>query len=118
MLIAQQLTGYTAVEVRGVESATKFQSAFLLASYDIDDDWRVSAREDVFQTRKLAATASAMNEDGKYATAAVIWSGYDWLRLTGEVVAMNSRKAEYVTAGYPSAQLGQAQYQLSARIFY
>lgn len=56
LLIAQQLTGYTAITVRGTEFVTKFQSAFLLASYDIDEAWRVSLREDVFQTRHLTAT--------------------------------------------------------------
>jgi hypothetical protein len=118
MLIAQQLSGYTSVVVRGNESATKFQSGFLLASYDWDV-WRFSVREDLFQTRHLTATPPhPMSEDGQAFTAALSWSGTDWLRLTGEVVAMDSRRLQYVTAGLPSADLPQSQFQLSARVFY
>ena len=117
VLIAQQLTGYTAIENRGVESDTKFQSAFLLASYDLDD-WRVSGREDLFQTRHIAATPSPLSEDGHAFTAAISWSGYDWLRVTGEVLTMDSRRGEYVGNGASLPSLDQAQVQLSARFFY
>jgi hypothetical protein len=114
VLIAQQLSGYTEVVIRGNESDTKFQSAFLLASYDLDD-WRFSAREDLFQTRHLAATPSPFSEDGHAFTAAVSWSGYDGLRLMGEVVAMDSRRPEYLNAGLTTIEPQRAQYQLSAR---
>jgi len=118
LLIAQQLTGYTAVDPSPVlEISTKFQAAYLLASYDVDDSWRASVRGDVFQTRRVGA-ASLMNEDGSALTLALSWSGYDWLRLTGEVVAMNSRKGEYALAGLGGTKLGQNQFQLSARFFY
>ena len=119
LLIAQQLTGYTAIAFGPNEFPTKFQSTFLLASYDIDDAWRVSVREDVFQTRHLTATPPhPMSEDGSAFTAAVSWSGYDWLRLTGEVVAMDSRKLQYPLARFGAANAPQSQFQLSARIFY
>ena len=119
LLIAQQLTGYTAISFRGIESITKFQSAYLLASYDIDSVWRVSLRGDVFQTRHpTSAQPSVMSEDGRALTAAVSWSGYDWLRLTGEVVAMDSRKLQYPLAGFSGTDVGQSQFQLSARVFY
>jgi hypothetical protein len=59
-----------------------------------------------------------MSEDGRALTAAVSWSGYDWLRVTGEVVAMDSRKLQYPLAGFSGSDVGQAQYQLSARLFY
>jgi hypothetical protein len=117
VLIAQQLTGYTEVVVRGTESDTKFQSAFLLASYDLED-WRFSAREDLFQTRHLADTPSPLSEDGHAFTAAIIWSGIDWLRVTGEVVAMDSRRPEYLGDGLGTIAPQQAQYQLSARFFF
>jgi hypothetical protein len=119
MLIAQQLSGYTAVAPRGTDIVTKFQSGFLLASYDWDV-WRLSLREDLFQTRHLTATPpNPMSEDGNAFTASLSWSGYDWLRLTGEVVAMDSRRLQYISAGLsPSANLPQSQFQLSARFFY
>jgi hypothetical protein len=118
VLIAQALRGQTVVVPRpGSISDTQFQSAFLLASYDLDD-WRFSMREDVFQTRHLGSTPSVMSEDGHAFTAAVSWSGYDWLRITGEVLVMDSRRGEYLSDGFPSAQVGQTQTQLSARFFF
>ena len=98
VLIAQQLSGYTEIEVRGNENSTKFQSGFLLASYDLDD-WRVSLREDLFQTRRLNATNINWNEDGDATTGAVSYMGIDGVRLTAEIIAMNSRRGEYVPAG-------------------
>jgi hypothetical protein len=113
-LIAQQLTGYTSVVSRGVENATKFQSAFLLASYDWDDV-RFSLREDIFRTRKTPApTPSPFAEDGNAFTAAVSWTGFNHLRLTAEVIALDARRREYTLDGYP-AKLGSTQGQLGAR---
>jgi hypothetical protein len=115
-LMAQQLSGYTSVVAGGAEIATKFQSGFLLASYDLED-WRFSAREDLFQTRHLGATPSLFSEDGNAFTAAVSWTGIQNLRLTGEVVAMNSRRPEYALDGL-SAQLSGTQSQFSVRYFF
>ena len=111
-LIAQQLTGYTAVVARGAEIATKFQAGFVLASYDWDDV-RFSAREDVFQTRREPAS-SLFAEDGNAFTAAVSWTGAPHLRVTAEVIAMDSRRGEYTLDGTP-AQLDSMQGQLSFR---
>ena len=98
VLIAQQMSGYTEVEVRGIENSTKYQSGFLLASYDLDD-WRVSLREDLFQTRRLRATNINWNEDGDATTGSISWLGLENTRLTAEIIAMNSRRGEYVPAG-------------------
>jgi hypothetical protein len=117
MLIAQQLSGYTAIVSRGVEQATKFQSAFLLASYDWDDV-RFSLREDLFQTRKTpAATPSPFSEDGNAFTAAISYTGIDHLRLTAEIIAMDSRRREYTLDGFP-AQQDSIQSQLGARWYF
>ena len=64
-----------------MEVVTKFQSAFLLASYDLEkfglEDWRASVRGDVFQTRHIAATPSPLSEDGDAATFDLSWQGVD-----------------------------------------
>jgi hypothetical protein len=116
VLIAQQLSGYSEVEVRGKESATKFQSGFLLASYDMDD-WRFSVREDLFQTRRVGALNNIWSEDGDATTGAISWSDVDWLRLTAEVIAMHSRRGEYVPAGL-GLQRSDTQVQFDARFFF
>jgi hypothetical protein len=116
VLIAQQLSGYTEIEVRGTESATKYQSGFFLASYDMED-WRVSLREDVFQTRRVGAVNNVWNEDGNATTASISWAPKDWVRLTGELIAMTSRRGEYVSAGMPYNR-NDTQIQLDTRFFF
>jgi hypothetical protein len=122
VLIAQGLQGQTVIGTRFGLSYTFFQSAFLLASYDLAgvgaEDWRASLRGDVFQTRHPAATPSIMNEDGHAATISVSWQHFDWLRLTGELIAMQSRRNEYLLDGFPSAAPSQQQFQISARFFF
>jgi hypothetical protein len=122
VLIAQGLQGQTVIGSRFGLSYTFFQSAFLLASYDLAgvgaEDWRASLRGDVFQTRHPAATPSVLNEDGHAATLSVSWQHFDWLRLTGEMIAMQSRRNEYLLDGFPTAALSQQQFQLSARFFF
>ncbi|HET7085290.1 MAG TPA: hypothetical protein VFI23_11005 [Rhizomicrobium sp.] len=116
VLIAQQMSGYTEVEVRGIDADTKFQSGFLLASYDLDE-WRFSAREDLFQTRRLNAINNNWNEDGDATTAAVSWTGLDGVRLTAEVIAMHSRRGEYVPAGL-GYDRHDVQVQFDSRFFF
>ena len=115
-LIAQALRGDTVVAGPGFVSHTKFQSAFLLASYDLGD-WRISGREDVFATRKANASNNIWSEDGDAFTGAVSWSGMPWLRLTGELIALHSRRGEYVAAGLPYAR-DDTQFQFSSRFFF
>ena len=98
-----------------------FRSAFLLGSYDLAglgaEDWRVSLRGDVFQTRHPAATPSVMNEDGNAVTASLSWQHFDWLRITGELIAMQSRRREYLLDGFPAASVSQQEFQISTKFF-
>jgi len=115
-LIAQQLSGYTELVFATGENASKFQSGFLLASYDLDD-WRFSAREDLFQTRRVEASNNNFDEDGNATTGAISWSGLDGLRLTAEVIKMNSRRGEYVPAGL-GLNRSDVQVQFDTRFFF
>jgi hypothetical protein len=115
-LIAQQMSGRTEVISRGNPNVTKFESGFLLASTDLED-WRFSVREDLFQTRRARATNNTWSEDGDAFTAAVSWSPKDWLRLTGELIAMHSRRGEYLPAGLGSGR-NDTQTQVSTRFFF
>ena len=116
MLLAQALRGDTVIAGPTFVAHTKFQSAYLLASYDWEN-WRVSAREDLFATRRANATNNTWSEDGDAFTAAVSYAPRDWLRLTGEVIAMNSRRGEYVPAGL-GLNRSDTQFEFSTRFFY
>lgn len=128
VLIAQGLSGMTAVTARpGLQALTDYKAAFLLASYDLDDidlagfsleGWRAAIREDLFQTRRVQATPSPFSEDGDAFTASLSWQGMDWLRLTGEVIALHSRKGEYVSAGLGGPSRTDTQFQFSSRFFF
>ena len=121
VLIAQGLQGQTVIGTRFGLARTFFQSAFLLASYDLAgvgaEDWRFSLRGEAFQTRHPAATPSILNEDGDAATVSLSWQHYDWLRVSGELIAMQSRRREYLLDGFPAASIGQQEFQISARFF-
>ena len=73
-------------------------------------------RGDVFQARHSGSTL--MNEDGDAGTFALSWQGIDWLRLTGEWIVMQSRKNEYLLAGFSSPRATQQEFQLSAKVFF
>ena len=113
-VLAQALSGETSIgSYGGPLHTTNFQSAFLLASYDLGD-WRLSGRAEAFATRNLGGTL--LDEDGHAFTGAVNWSARDWLRLTAELIALDSRRRERVLAGSP-AQRSDTQFQLGARFF-
>jgi hypothetical protein len=123
VLIAQYLAGYTSIEPAPFpEAVTKFQSGFLLGSLDLEgigfQDWRVSLREDLFQTRHVGSTPNPMSEDGDALTVALSWQGLDWLKITGEALLMHSRKGEYAFVGVPSGELSQSEFQLDAKVFF
>jgi len=116
VVIAQQMSGFTDIVSRGAHNSTKFESGFLLASYDVDA-WRVSLREDLFQTRRLRATNYNWNEDGTATTGAISWSGLDGVRLMAEIIAINSRRGEYVPAGM-GYNRHDIQVQFDSRFFF
>jgi hypothetical protein len=114
-ILAQGLSGDTTIAAYfGPDIVTDFKSAFLLLSYDIADDWRVSGRAEAFQTRNTAGTL--FDEDGRALTGALIWNARDWLRLTAEVLNIDSRRREHVLEGGPAAR-DDTQFQLGARVF-
>jgi hypothetical protein len=114
-VLAQALRGDTTIEPTPASPATtSFQSAYALLAYDITDEWRISGRAETFSTHR--APFSPLNENGHAFTAALSWSPRDWVRVTGEVIDLDSTRAERVLEGISSAQ-SQTQYQLSARFF-
>lgn len=111
-LLAQALRGETTIDPAS-PLTTEFQSAYGLVAYDFDDAWRVAGRIETFRTHEANA---ALSEDGHALTAALSWMPRDWLRVTGEAIALDSKRGEYVLDGLASSQ-SQVQFQLNTRFF-
>lgn len=116
--IAQALAGTTTITPAPVfSSTTDFSSAFALIGWE-RGQWRLAARVDVFHTRTdTTFGASPFGENGTALTAAVSWLPKDWLRLTGEILSLDSKRAERLVAGMAPDQ-SETQAQFSARIYF
>ncbi|HEY4114078.1 MAG TPA: hypothetical protein VGM17_08460 [Rhizomicrobium sp.] len=118
-VLSQALTGNTTIApFPGFTSTTDFDSAYLLAGWE-QDEWRVALRGDWFhtQTQTTFGGEPALSENGDAVTAAVSWLPKDWVRLTGEVLWVESDRGERVIAGAAPRQSG-VQAQLSARFYW
>lgn len=112
-ILAQGLSGDTAIApFPGFVATTNFKSAYLLAAYDFDDV-RLAARAEAFQTRTLL---NLLDEDGHAFTVAAAWTPKDWLRLTAELIAIDSRRGERLLDGENPSR-SDTQFQLSVRVF-
>ena len=117
-IIAQALTGSTEIApVPGFSSTTDFDSAFALLGWE-KDRWRVAARADIFHTRTRTTFGGvpAQSENGYALTAAVSWLPKDWLKLTGELLSITSKRDGRAIAGLDPRQ-SETQFQLSARFY-
>jgi hypothetical protein len=118
-VLSQALTGDTEIApAPGFTSTTDFDSAYLLLGWE-RDDWRVALRGDWFRTRTNTTfgPSPAFSENGDALTAAVSWLPRDWLRLTGEVLWIDSRRDERAIGGLAPRQ-SDTQLQLSARFYF
>jgi len=114
-ILVQAMDGDTSIGDDGGDLFhTYFDSAFALVSYDIGD-WRLSTRVETFETRNVPSF-TLLDEDGHALTAAVLWNGRDWLRLSAEVINIDSRRSERLTVGSP-AERSDTQFQFGARVF-
>jgi hypothetical protein len=118
-LLSQALTGDTEIDpFASFTSTTDFESAYLLAGWE-KDDWRVAIRGDWFrtETHTTFGHSPALSENGDALTAAVSWLPREWVRLTGEVLWVDSRRDERAVSGVDPRQ-SNVQLQLSARFYF
>lgn len=111
-LLAQALNGDTDIGY-SPRHVTRFDSAFALASYDIGNV-RLSGRTEFFATRGSSSTLR--DEDGHALTAAASWSARSWLRLTGELIQLSSRRLDRALFRVQPDRT-DTQFQLSTRLF-
>ncbi len=89
--IAQAMDGATDLQPPGEpDLKTDFQSTFVLAAWN-KGRWRPALRWDWFRTRGAAYEEGPVpGEHGMALTAALNWQARSWLRLTGEVLRVDS----------------------------
>lgn len=116
--IAQAMDGDTIVAPDPSEPyATRFRAAFVLAGWN-RGAWRPALRVDHFSTRSPVEIPSLRaGEHGNAVTAALNWRPNEWLRLTGELLRIDSRRTQRAEVGLPE-HAAITQLQLSARLFF
>lgn len=116
--IAQALDGNTIIAPDAGQSlATRYRAAFLLAGWN-RGAWRPAFRVDHFSTRSPPDVPGVRaGEHGNAITAALNWRPRDWLRFTGELLRIDSRRTQRTQFGLP-AHAAITQAQLSVRLFY
>jgi hypothetical protein len=113
-LMAQGLTGETTIApYPEYTDTTRFSSAYALVGWQ-RGEWRLAIRGDVFRTHD--SPGSPLSENGSALTAAASWLPKDWLRLSAEVLHIDSARNEQSVIGLSPHQT-ETQTQLSARLF-
>lgn len=117
-LMAQAMTGSTAFEpVPGLYLDTRFHAGYLLASWE-RGAWQPALRVDLFGTRQLPeGRPGALNEHGNALTAALNWRPNASVRVSGELLRIDSHRDQRRRAGLPAAQV-DTQVQLGVRVFF
>jgi len=117
-LLAQGMRGYTFFQPSPTFwSRTWFESAYLLAGWDISESWRLAGRAEVFSTNELRpGTGMPLSEHGHAFTVALNWLPNDWVRVTTEYIRLESTRQQRTRGGLP-AYAAEDQFQLSVRLY-
>jgi len=117
-LLAQALTGDTLIVPSArFFSDTRFESAYLLAGWNVSQNWRVAGRVDVFSnSEKRPFPTGNLSEHGNAVTAAVNYLPYDWLRLTAEAIRVESTRGQRTIENLNPHAI-ENQIQFSARFY-
>lgn len=117
-LMAQGLVGETVITpFPHFSSVTDYDAAYVLLGWE-HDNWRFAARAEVFGTQERNPGPDLpFSENGRAFTAAATWLPYDWLRLTGEAIYIDSKRDERALIGHGPTLAG-TQLQFSARLYF
>ena len=116
--IAQAMDGDTAIEPMAEQyQRTHFRAAFVLAGWN-RGAWRPALRIEHFGTRTASPDLDwRQSEHGNAVTAALNWRPRDYLRMTAEVLRIDSTSTLRAEYGLP-AHLVDTQAQISLRLLY
>jgi hypothetical protein len=117
-LLAQAISGNTGIVPSPFfRTNTRFHAGYLLAGWE-RGDWRPAVRVDLFQASQgPAAIHGVGNEHGNAVTLALNWRPQPWLRVTGELLRIDSARTERRLVGLDERQTDK-QFQLSARVLW
>jgi hypothetical protein len=117
-ILTQGMTGETEVApFPGYDRVVEFWSGYILAGHEFGD-WRLAARAELFgsdATINDIANDPNYGEHGHAFTFATTWTPREWLRLTGEVLSIDSYRPLRTEDGLP-ADSRETQVQLGARL--
>lgn len=118
VLLAQVMRGSTVFEpAPGFQLDTRFAAGYLLAGWDLGR-WQPAVRVDLFQTRQLPPGLPAPAEEhGSALTLALNWRPQSRLRISGELLRVDSTRDQRRLAGLDPRQR-ELQVQASVRWFY
>lgn len=118
VLIGQVMDGSTAFEpVQNLYLDTKLHAGYLLVGCD-RGNWRPALRFDMFSLRQLPDSRPApLSEHGHAWTAALNWRPRPWLRVTGELLRIESSRNQRRLEGLDPRQI-ETQVQVSARVLF
>jgi hypothetical protein len=114
VLLAQAMRGSTEIAPDSeARFDTRFAAAYLLAGWDLGC-WQPALRLDAFQARRGLAP---LDEHGHALTAALNWRPRERLRVSGELLWVDSVRDQRRLAGLDPRQR-ELQVQASLRWFY
>lgn len=117
VVAGQAMVGSTVFEpVPGMVLDTRFRAGYLLLARDTGE-WRPALRVDLFGIEQLGPTATPLDEHGNAVTVALNWRPRAHVRITGELLRIDSTRAQRRLSGLAARQ-GDWQVQVAARLYF
>ncbi|MEA2742614.1 MAG: hypothetical protein QOG25_985 [Acetobacteraceae bacterium] len=118
VVLAQAMIGSTViVPAPAFVSTTYFYAGYVLVGWE-RQNWRYAVRLDQFGTNEVQPGPDfGTSEHGTAVTAAITWSPAKWIRVTGEVLEVDSWRAQRLLFG-KSPRARETQAQLGVRLLF
>ena len=118
VILSQAMAGNTDIQPFGnFHATTDFQAVYLLAGYYFDD-FRVAGRVDLFATQlRNSRRMGGPGENGRAFTLSGSWTPVRWLRLSTELLQVDSYRGARMAAG-TNSNASEMQVQFVSRIFF